>query len=313
MQRVCPRLETGNPCIAMRSMLIVGGGFISQSIIKSMASVFEITVLTRFPDAVRSASPNIHVFIDVGDLVSAKLHFDLVVFCSGPSSPARITAEAANNCTLQLSLLLSGAISCEVFVYLSSGGAIYMPSVELLTEASLVASHEKYASMHLENEGLLGRQVQFRACVSLRLGNPFGEFQDPDRSVGFVTQSIKCAVERTELCVHGDGAVSRDFFHVDSISNLLLSSHLSELEGFHVFNFGSGVSHSLVEVIRCVESCFGVTLKTRFLLGESTCRPVVRLDVSKLKYYFPTLQVVGLVDGVELFRDSLIRKNSIRR
>jgi len=280
-------------------LLIYGGGFISRSLVQGLSQRFHITVITRFADFFRQSWPMVDALENLSSLDST-IKWDLVVFCSGPSTPASISDSASNRCSVELQRVLDVASQSSAFVYMSSGGALYAPTENLLTEESIVDPSSLYALMHTRNEKLVEKCVDIPSRICFRLGNPFGLFQDPNRSVGFVSQALMCAINETELKIVGDGLVVRDFFHVSSIAKVLSVIDFDSIRRFDIYNFGSGESASLLDVIRHIQGSTGRVIQQRKVPGGVVARPVVRLNVDKLHAHFPAIDIVGLQQGIDL-------------
>lgn len=291
-----------------RRALVVGGGFIARSLVSAFTDHFRTTVVSRFSDYFELAWPMVDARGSLSSLDSG-IDWDLVVFCSGPSTPSAVSPVLSEKSTLELRCLLEKTVRSRAFVYMSSGGALYAPTEGTLSEHSVTDLSSSYASMHLRNEQLVRSYVSIPSRISFRLGNPFGVYQDPSRSVGFVSQALICALEGRELEILGDGSTQRDFFHVSSISKALLTIDYSRCREFELFNFGSGESTSLLGVIDCVEKATNRTIKAKFSQINSVGRPAVKLSVDKLRAYFPGVSVIGLKEGVEIaFRDLLLAR-----
>ena len=270
----------------MKRVLIVGGGFIAKSIACQLGPDQDVSVVTpreiAFSRLVRSSK----VYRSFYDFKAEKVHPNMVIFCTGPSS-LNLSEVAANKFKTELrqALRYSSDVGVDAFVYMSSGGAIYQPSTEPLSEVSPLDADSAYACFHRDCEKMLQSQEPIRNKISLRLGNPFGKFQNPARSVGFVSMALRSAYLGTELTIIGNGLISRDFFHVSLLGNFLRSLRLQG-SGYEVYNFGSGVSESLLSIVERVSRITGRKIDVAYLPVDSVRRPVVRLDISKLRRDF---------------------------
>jgi UDP-glucose 4-epimerase len=109
---------------------------------------------------------------------------------------------------------------------------------------------EKYISMHQALYGL-------RACT-LRLSNPYGLGQNPDRPQGAVGVLLKKVLSNQPMTIWGDGSVVRDYVAVDDVVAALLSA--AKYTGTQsLFNIGSGVGTSLSELIALMGEITGQT------------------------------------------------------
>ena len=290
--------------------LIFGGGFIARSLTRNLRYKSDVSIVSRHHRTISALFSTVEVFPSIRDVPKSR-HWDIAVFCSGPSSPTGVTSTTVDHYTSQLVDLLSLERQLGACVYISSGGAFYKPSSGSLSEQNPVDVESNYSLLHQRNELTLRQYREIPTRISLRLGNPFGPYQDPARSVGFVTQAILCAENNSALTVLGDGSTTRDFFHVQSLADFL--NHLAQGKHRTVgeFNFASGSSYSLMDVINIIESVSGKQIKLDFRTGAQISRPVVNMDIQKLRTTFQHPKIIGLEEGVRLFFQEL-RKPLIR-
>ena len=289
----------------MKSILIFGRGFLAQSLLDYIPPSVEIALVSKFSETTKNDRVNTRYFSDIR-LLPKRFDWDLVIFCSGPSDPSTLTAEAATLCTAQLRGALASSLSAKAFMYMSSGGAIYAPSQEPMNENHTLDIQSTYSLMHSQNELALQHATSIPARISLRLGNPFGRRQDPSRSVGFVTKTYRCAVAREVLDVVSNGEITRDFFHVRSLLEILFHDNLKAFRGFEIYNFGCGRSVSLNQIVDVVESVTRRSVIKNYLRNIAVRRPVVELDVGKLARHFPKLEIVPACGGVALLNQECI-------
>jgi nucleoside-diphosphate-sugar epimerase len=283
----------------MTSTVIFGGGFIAKSLVEYLPPGHQITVVSRLSTAVKNIFPHV-IALSTPNEISPSARYDVAVFCSGPSTPNGVSKEAAVHCTASLKASLRACRGSKNFIYVSSGGAFYEPSEQPMQELHPVDRNNSYALLHATNEDILRLDSSIPSRISLRLGNPFGRHQDPKRSVGFVTECVKCAIEGRELVIVGDGSTCRDFFHVKTISEAINFIWASSVAGFEPYNLATGTSHTLLEVISMVESVTGKSIKKHFCENGRVYRPTVKLMISKFKRDFPEVALLNTLDGVKL-------------
>jgi UDP-glucose 4-epimerase len=172
-----------------------------------------------------------------------------------------------------------------LLVYFSSGGAVYGPRpVETLSESHECAPISFYGQAKLEVETYLGfaaRTLGLRYLV-VRPSNPYGPGQDPRSGQGLITVVIDRAMRGESLEVWGDGSVVRDYIHVQDMCRAIV--HLLE-EGVEdqVVNIGSGVGHSLLEVVEVVERQLGRRVPLAFKEARPVDAPRAVLDVTRMR------------------------------
>jgi len=122
------------------------------------------------------------------------------------------------------------------FIYLSTA-AIYGEGLDH-TVNSIPQSSSTYAYTKYLGEGIIKRFA--RSWVILRLTNVIGEGERGEPNVYQVFEKADV------LPIYGDGLQTRDFIHVDKVREVIMKS----LEKRGVFNVGSGVSKTIIEVAK---------------------------------------------------------------
>ena len=138
------------------------------------------------------------------------------------------------------------------FVFVSTGGAIYgegegkpLP----LAEDAAVEPLSPYGQSKFAGEGYVAlyRRLHGLSGISLRLGNVYGQRQDPLGEAGVV--AIFCGKLRDggPPTVFGDGSQTRDYIHVGDVVSAALAAAASEAEGS--FNVGTGIETSVLALV----------------------------------------------------------------
>lgn len=137
-------------------------------------------------------------------------------------------------------------------IYFSSGGTVYGSATNpgLISEDSACEPICAYGISKLAIEKYtLMFCYQANICpLILRPGNIYGPNPQFDRPQGLVGVLIAKALRNESIEVVGDGCAVRDYIFVDDVASavtLLLSYHGNE----HLFNIGTGVGHSINDMI----------------------------------------------------------------
>lgn len=172
-----------------------------------------------------------------------------------------------------------------LLVYLSSGGAVYGPAPgETLSESQECAPINFYGQAKLEVEAYLrfaARTLGLRYLV-VRPSNPYGPGQDPRSGQGLITVLIDRAMRGEPLEVWGDGSVVRDYIHVQDMCRAIVHLLEAGVED-QVVNIGSGVGHSLLEVVEIVERNLGHQVQLSFKEARPVDSPRAVLDVARMR------------------------------
>lgn len=192
------------------------------------------------------------------------------------------------------SLKLGGV---RLFVFFSSGGAIYGNTDKPIAEDQPIAPMSLYAKSKAGIEHLI--QTSDIPYLILRLSNPFGGYQIAEKKQGVIPILIRKALlgETFEMYVSGDSV--RDYFYISdlgkAIHGLLESGAVNE-----TVNVGSGQGTSLYEIIRLVETS---TERSITIVEKTLDVPVVQsivLNIDKLKKLTGYEPEVSLQEGITL-------------
>jgi UDP-glucose 4-epimerase len=117
----------------------------------------------------------------------------------------------------------------------------------------------------------------------LRIANPFGPFQAPQRSQGVIAALVGRALAGQMIEIWGDGTVVRDFLHIDDVVSAVFA--VLAYDGPHrIFNVGSGVGRSVNDIVTDLELLLGRgELLKAYLPARRADVPVNILDVGLLR------------------------------
>ena len=101
----------------------------------------------------------------------------------------------------------------------------------------------------------------------LRVANPYGMGQAEGRLQGIIPIYLKCFLENTPLQIYGDGQNVRDYLYMGDLMHALeCAIEYSGQES--VFNIGSGVGHSINDIIKMVETETGIACPEIMTLSD---------------------------------------------
>lgn len=128
----------------------------------------------------------------------------------------------------------------------------------------------------------------------LRIFNVFGQGQD-DR---FLVPTIICQARGKGVVELGDLSPRRDYVYSKDVISALITT-LSVDRGYNVFNIGSGVSHSVAEVVEVIRAVLGVSFEVvcRGLRREHEIDNVVA-DISRARSILRWSPAYSFADGV---------------
>ena len=97
--------------------------------------------------------------------------------------------------------------------------------------------------------------------VDVTVLRPFNVY-GADQGASFLIPSIIRAIESGEEIRVRDLEPKRDYVHVDDVVRAMFAATTGP-SGYSVFNIGSGISHSVAEVIAMIQSVWGTTLSVQ--------------------------------------------------
>jgi UDP-glucose 4-epimerase len=280
----------------MKCLVLGGGGFLGSHLSESLLAqghavrIFDRPNLVRFKSFQRG-DPVEWVegdFVNREHVAHAVSGCDIVyhmVSTTLPRSSNENPAYDVETNVIGTLNLLEAAQKNKIrkFIFVSSGGTVYGIPQEIPIKESHptepICSYgigklaiEKYINLfHL----LHGMEY----CV-LRLANPYGERQRIAAAQGAVAVFLDKALRNEEIEIWGDGSVIRDYFHVSDAVAALVKAIAYE-GNQRIFNIGSGVGHSVNEILDAIETLLGVAVKRSYLPARAFDVPVNLLDISK--------------------------------
>ncbi len=276
----------------MRCCVLGGGGFIGINLARHLLTKgHEVRVFGR---ASVIAPPLPGVVTMVGDFADADAvreavrDQDVVFHLVGAANP--VMAENEKIVDIQENVVNSiNLLECcregmfGRLVFLSSGGTVYgvQPPVPINEDAPqwpicsygvVKATIERYLHLY---EHL--HAVDYRIA---RLSNPFGEYQVARKGQGLVATLLRCAVRNEAIRIVGDGTTVRDYVYIQDAVDALcrIASHAG---AERVFNIGTGIGYSVIDLIGMVEDVADTPIRREYLPPRPIDVPVNILDVSR--------------------------------
>lgn len=227
-------------------------------------------------------------FTDIDAVKAAVAGADFVIHLLGGSSPAVYNNAPAQEVMANIIPSLGLLDACRNagvgrVIFLSSGGTVYGPDVMTPTnETAPTNPISAYGIGKLAVEKYLGLfhhlfGLDYRV---LRVANPFGPYQLPNRGQGFIAQAIQCALDHEPIEIWGDGSIVRDYIYVADVANAVVRSLLHRGDE-RVFNIGSNVGLSLLDVISSIEHVVDKPFDITFLGSRPVDVQCSILDTSR--------------------------------
>jgi UDP-glucose 4-epimerase len=157
-------------------------------------------------------------------------------------------------------------------VFSSTGGAIYGECERPAREDDERRPLAPYGTSKLAGEEYLTTYNRLYGAehVALRYGNVYGPRQDPHGEAGVVAIFFSRLAHGERPTIFGDGRQTRDYVHAADVAGATLAAAESR-SGGGVYNVGSGIETSVLELFEACRRVAGVDVEPEFApprLGE---------------------------------------------
>ena len=201
-----------------------------------------------------------------------------------------------------LTAMVNNGISRIVFP--SSGGAIYGDKNDKpVTESSALDPKTAYGTGKQMSEALLGfyhRRFGINTLV-FRIGNVYGSKQYRKVQQGVIDVFIQSALQDEPIKIWGDANKSiRDYIYLADAAEAIIECALKGIDGYQVFNLGTGNGISVEEIIAKIERQMGHPLKKVFYPERSSGVSSIVLDCSKIERMIAWKPKVDIDTGIAL-------------
>jgi UDP-glucose 4-epimerase len=306
------RASAPRRCPPERVLVLGGTGFIGTEIVRAFlrAGSAVTAVARRDPgEWWHEELPGAElVLADAGDpcsLAPLVSRVDHVVYAVGSMLPQESNASPAVDVTNALPAILSllEILRCHPgtgLTQLSSGGTVYgNPTRVPVSESACCEPITSYGIVKLAAEKYVGMYATLYGVPAriLRVSNAYGPLQPAGRSQGIVSTLLSAVRDGAPVRVFGDGANVRDYVYVGDVAHAAVEL-ARRPDGPRVVNLGTGVGHSVLDVVDIVSRVTGARLVIeRFPDRGFDVREVV-LDVGALSGLV-AWDPLTLEDGIE--------------
>jgi UDP-glucose 4-epimerase len=281
-------------------VLVVGCGFLGERFAAELLTRgLETVILTRSdPGPVRrrelAGATMVIANVEGHELRTVLPNVEHVIYTAGGLMP--VEAERSPDLDASLNLSPLRFLLAELprrpqvgLTYISSGGTIYgRPRYLPIDERHELNPISAYGRNKLAAEELTLSECA-RHGITLRIlrcSNVYGETQPTHRGQGAVATFVDCLLHDEPAVLYGDGEVVRDYVHVDDVAKAGVDLLTRPIEPT-VLNVGSGIGHSLAQVVDLINEISRGRLAVRRLPPRDFDVPAVVLDVARLRRLVP--------------------------
>lgn len=244
----------------------------------------------RRRDDVRRAVPGVEVVVHCAAQVSVERSMEDPV------------TDAETNVIGTINLLHESAVAGVArFVYVSSAAVLGNPKYVPLDEAHPTQPTNNYGASKLAGEqfALAYAHSHGIEAVAVRPFNFYSSRADPHSPYsGVITKFIGRVNEGKAPIIEGDGLQTRDFIHASDVADFL--GLVAERDGVsgEVFNCGSGISTSVLELARLVMLLKGLELEPEHIAPRKGDIRDSLADMDKSRRMLGFSPKVTLKDGL---------------
>ncbi|CAH2792310.1 MAG: UDP-glucose 4-epimerase (EC [uncultured Caballeronia sp.] len=187
-------------------------------------------------------------------------------------------------------------------IFTSSGGTVYgNPRTLPVPEDHPLQPLCSYGVAKVAIEGYLRLNASLHGlnAAVLRVANPYGPGKARIGVQGFIPTLFANIAKRAPIEIWGDGSVVRDYIYVDDAVDVMLEA--ASWNGFRLYNVGSGIGYSLLDVLRTVERATGCRANVVYKQGRCFDVDEIYLDISKITSETGWRPKVSLDAGCRLF------------
>lgn len=267
----------------MNCLVLGGGGFLGSHLCDSLVGAGH---KVRIFEKKGSNRKNIEHLLDrvdlkegdFSDLVSVQralsdmeVVFHLIGTTIPQSSNDDPVYDLSSNLIPTLGMLEAAKkIGIKKVIFASSGGTVYgVPQVIPITEDHPTDPICSYGIQKLAVEKYIGLYYRLYGLgyTILRISNPYGRRQPLAARQGAISVFIAKAERGLPIEIWGDGTAIRDYIHVSDVIRALIT--VLDYSGEHrVFNIGSGIGHSLLDIISEIEKILDHPIEVKFMAAR---------------------------------------------
>lgn len=297
----------------MKALVIGGNGFIGINLVDELlAAGHQVRVFDRYPSRYKQPDARVEYvtgdFANHGEVEEAVRGTDWIFHLAYTTLPQSSNEDPVYDVrsnvidTLQL-LQCCVASAVKKVIFISSGGTIYgVPQTTPIKEEHPTEPICSYgiSKLAIEKYLKLFHHLHGLEFVVARISNPYGEGQNPNAKQGAVGVFLGNVAQGKPITIWGDGEVVRDYLYIRDAAQALVraAEYQPKADQPRVFNIGSGVGHTLNDIIAQIKAVVDVPVEVQYTPARALDVPANVLDITRAKQHLGWHPEVELTQGL---------------
>ena len=281
----------------MKKIIIGGSGFIGTSLAKNLRNEdHDVIVIDSKNRLLKNEDllSDIKCYemdfptLDTKLLNSLFSEGDVLIHLACTTNPSKsmknIIHDAQTNILPSIELF-SMAIENKLskIIFASSGGTIYGDTnTPTITESHTKSPLSAYGVSKFTIENYLNFLTLNSSTqgISLRIGNPYGEYQLKGVSIGAIAAFLNAIKNDQKIKIWGNGEIIRDYLYIDDLYNAFYQVlQKDNIQGS--FNIGSGKGYSINQLLGVINKITGKKTHVVYLEKRGYDVPKIILNSTK--------------------------------
>jgi len=277
----------------MKILVLGGNGFIGSHLVDKL--LFEghfVRVFDKNDEHYRMALPDVdyHIgeFGNRGLLSDALEGIDVVVHLISTTLPKTSNDDPVfdiQSNVIESLFLLEQCVAKNIkkIIFTSSGGTIYgIPQTLPVPEENQTNPICSYGigKLTIEKYLHLFKQLHNLNYVIIRPSNPFGTRQNPFGIQGVIPVFLGKIIRNEPIQIWGNGNIVRDYVYIEDLVDAFYHAIIYNKTS-QVYNIGSGVGHSLNDLLSIMKNVTGHDLSVKYNNSRTYDVPEIYLDITR--------------------------------
>jgi UDP-glucose 4-epimerase len=300
----------------VRVLVTGGAGFIGANLCARLCAVDEVDSVVILDDLTTGNKDDLSgvpiefavgSILDESMLAEVAKGADAIVHLGARRSVVRSLVEPVEahevNATGTVRVLEAARRLGDPLVVVASSSSVYganpaLPMHELLTPMPI--SPYAVSKLAAEQYAAAWQRCFGVRTLALRLFNIYGPGQPADDAYATVIPTlIDAALAGRPLPVDGDGSQSRDFTHVDTVCETIVSALCRGVSSPTPVNVAAGASTTIVELVALIEEVLGVPLSVEWHASRVGDVQHSHAELERFGQLFPEIVPVDLRTGLQ--------------